>query len=248
LRLDDDLDDMGNPKPKGQLVWNLMTGLVIFAMLGIGVVFLLIYLDPYSELNPFPPSPSTAIVQIVIPPSTVTTEPSQTTPAKTTQLIDIPATDTSTPTLALPTETPTQTSVPQTPSPTIKSDKPFILQGKVQLVDGVLFNSAHGCNWMGVAGRIVDIQNVPISVGMIIQLRGMLLDKPINLIGLSGTFKEYGESGFEFTLADAPVATWQSLSIQLLDQAGLPLSDEIFFNTSANCQENLILINFKQVR
>ena len=76
----------------------------------------------------------------------------------------------------------------------------------------------------------------------------MLLDKQVNLTGLSGTFKEYGESGFEFTLTDAPVATWQSLSIQLLDQAGLPLSDEIFFNTSANCQENLILINFKQVR
>ena len=34
----------------------------------------------------------------------------------------------------------------------------------------------------------------------------------------------------------------------LLNQEGIPISDRIFFDTYAECNKNLIIINFKQVK
>jgi len=36
--------------------------------------------------------------------------------------------------------------------------------------------------------------------------------------------------------------------VQLLDQAGAPLSEKIYFETFEDCNRNLVFINFKQVR
>jgi hypothetical protein len=38
------------------------------------------------------------------------------------------------------------------------------------------------------------------------------------------------------------------LWIQLNDGAGTPLSEQIIFNTSDNCNENFVMINWRQVR
>jgi hypothetical protein len=58
----------------------------------------------------------------------------------------------------------------------------------------------------------------------------------------------YGPGGYEFELGEGPVASTQTLWVQLLDQAMLPLSDKIYFDTFSECDKNLILINFNQVR
>ncbi len=51
-------------------------------------------------------------------------------------------------------------------------------------------------------------------------------------------------------------SSWQSkpwllrsaVWVQLLDQEGYALSPRVYFNTYADCEKNLILVNFKQVR
>jgi hypothetical protein len=49
-------------------------------------------------------------------------------------------------------------------------------------------------------------------------------------------------------LSDHPIASTKTLWVQILDTAGVPLSDKIFFATSAKCSENLVLFNWTQVR
>ena len=65
---------------------------------------------------------------------------------------------------------------------------------------------------------------------------------------LTGTALQYGTAGYEFTISDVPTATQGSFWIRLVDQANLPLSGRIPFDTFAECEKNLTIINFKQVR
>ena len=65
---------------------------------------------------------------------------------------------------------------------------------------------------------------------------------------LRGALAQYGPSGYEFKLSDAPVDSIQNLYVQLLDQADLPLSEKFYFDTFNDCERNLVLVNFKQVR
>ncbi len=104
-----------------------------------------------------------------------------------------------------------------------------------------------GCSWFGIGGQVFDIQGSPL-VGLTIQLGGSVNGKPVNMLSLTGTATQYGPAGFEFSLGDQPAATSGSLWIQLLDQAGLALSDRVRIDTSDDCSQNLVLVNFKQVR
>jgi hypothetical protein len=101
---------------------------------------------------------------------------------------------------------------------------------------------------MGVAGQVFDLRGGPV-IGLLVQmggtLEGKLLDTQTSMTGIA---RQYGESGFEFPIAERVVASNNNLWIQLLDQAGLPLSDKIYFSTSDDCKKNLILISFKQVK
>jgi hypothetical protein len=56
----------------------------------------------------------------------------------------------------------------------------------------------------------------------------------------------YGKSGFEFFLGAVPISSDDLLSIQILDQAGLPLSDAIALDTFNDCSKNLVLVRFKK--
>ena len=58
---------------------------------------------------------------------------------------------------------------------------------------------------------------------------------------------DYGEGGYEIVLQDAPIASSDAIYIQLLDQANLPLTEKIYFDTYESCDSNLIKINFEQV-
>ncbi len=85
--------------------------------------------------------------------------------------------------------------------------------------------------------------------GLFVQLGGVLpgvesIDK-LTMTGLAG---EYGPGGFEFILANSLVATSGTLWIQLLDQQNLPISDRVYFDTFDDCEKNLVIIYFDQVR
>ena len=102
---------------------------------------------------------------------------------------------------------------------------------------------------MGVGGQTVDLSGGPVT-GLIIRLGGAVpgIDLPELVMNLTGVALNYGRSGYEFTLADHPIASKKTLWVQLVDQSSIPLSPKIYFDTYDDCSKNLIIINFKQVR
>lgn len=101
---------------------------------------------------------------------------------------------------------------------------------------------------MGVAGQIFDLSGAPIS-GQQVRIGGFLDGKSVDMLTLTGLTSAYGTAGFyEFSLSDKPIASNKSLWVQLLDQAGLTMSEKVYFETYDSCEKNLIFINFKQVR
>jgi hypothetical protein len=85
-------------------------------------------------------------------------------------------------------------------------------------------------------------------VGTLVRLKGTYNGKTIELTTLTGGSLWYGESGYEFKLGDKAISSSSSLAIQLNDQSFLPISDRVIFDTYATCDQNLIMINFKQIR
>jgi len=137
-----------------------------------------------------------------------------------------------------PTIVPTQTA-------TLEPAKPFEVQVGGPAYISNIAHPQYGCNWLGVAGQVFDQKDSPI-VNLGVSLTGTLGDTKINDLAISGTATQYGESGFEFKLADKPIASSGTLSIQLLGDDGQLLSEQIFFDTSEDCDENLVLINVVQ--
>jgi hypothetical protein len=103
------------------------------------------------------------------------------------------------------------------------------------------------CNWQGVGGTVDDQNSSPI-IGIVVRLAGKLNGKSVELTTVSGISPEYGKSGFEFVLGDTPVNSRDTLYVQLLDQAGLPLSDKVYIDTFSDCKKNLVLVRFKKNR
>ncbi len=122
----------------------------------------------------------------------------------------------------------------------------FKVQNTANAINGAIFKPDLGCNWLGVAGQVFDLQGRPVK-GIRVWLKGSLDGYQVDYLGLTLDSSPYGPSGFEFTLADAPVKSSGGLYLQLLDQAGIPISDRVYFDTYEDCEKNLILINFKQV-
>jgi hypothetical protein len=242
-----------NPTPSLSQVriWNLLTFFLLFGIIGQLVIFMAIYTRPDVSFNPFPPAPLPAAV--VIPTATPTP-------------IYFPPTWTTTPQpSATPTITPTPgertpTSLPvymtlegiiQTPTigPTaLPGEYAFSVQpGSPAAVSSSIMRPELNCSWMGLGGQAVDLQGAPIT-GLRVQLYGFLKGQAREVTSLTGTVKRYGEAGYEFTLADKPVQSYNTMWVQLLDQAGMALSDKVYFETFDSCDKNLIIINFKQVR
>ena len=94
---------------------------------------------------------------------------------------------------------------------------------------------------------MVDSNNSPV-VGIVVVLRGTLDGNSVDMPNLSGINKEYGPSGFEFVIGNAPVASNNTLYVQLLDQQSIPLSDPVQISTSAECNKNLVMVRFKRNR
>ena len=255
METDEGFEDKRNSAPDGGLFWNVLT---ILVLLGTGVmiaVFLLIYANPYIPLNPYPPNSPLAQVQIILPTMTDTTPPTITItstvfpPTWTPTLTPLPTiTSTRRPTSVLPTRTPINlTPATVTFTPTDRPNMPFVILGTTVAVASTITHPGSDCKWMGVGGQALDMQDAPI-VGTTIELGGWLGYDSVDMLSLTGTALQYGTAGYEFTLSDHPVASQETLWVQLLDQALLPLSNRVFFNTYEDCQKNLILITFKQVR
>ena len=228
-------------------LWDILTVVVLLVTLCLGVYFVSIFVDPGSSLNMLKPAwtPTATVTPIqmeptwtptatVYVPPTATLLPSITPPATYTPANLVPVTDT-----PVSTETPTFTPTP----------KALFSASSVNSIESViiphLLNA--GCNWQGVGGTVDDQNSSPI-IGIVVRLAGTLNGKSVELTTVSGISPEYGKSGFEFVLGDTPVNSRDTLYVQLLDQAGLPLSDRIHIDTFSDCKKNLVLVRFKKNR
>lgn len=218
----------------GGLVFNVLTLVVLAAIVGVIGVFARIFLNPQIAFNPFPPP--TLPAQLGTPTATYT-------PA-----VALGATWTPAPTFTLaptitvvPTETPTPIPT-ETPVPL----PPFALQpgNPVRLPN---IANADECDWMGVGGQVFNLENQPItSLG--VHLEGTLDGNPVSLDTVTGSAPDIGPSGYDFNLATQPIASEETLWVQLNDGGGRPLSDQVYITTTTNCNENFVMVNFRQVR
>lgn len=228
------------------LVWNTLTILMLVITACIALVYLSILINPYSAFNPFkPPTLPVVVSSPTITPTSRNELPATWTPAPT----DEPtATNTPRPSATfLPSGTPISLKPSETPTFGPTPVFSFVLQqGSPQEIPNI-YHPEIGCDWMGVAGQATAL-NGGSAPGLIVQVGGSLGGEPFAKISLTGVAPQYGQGGYEITLADKPVDTTKSLWIQLLDNSNQPFSDKIFFDTHADCQKNLIVINFKQVK
>jgi hypothetical protein len=228
-------------------IWNLLTILVLLATICLVAFFVLTFNNPYNTLNPFPPAfPSATFTATPrFPPTwtpTFTPEPTATRTPKT--QAEVPTAE---PGATAVDVTTIVADVPPTEAPTPAQGYPFQLRGEMNSVKSTIIHPDQGCKWLGVGGEVFDFQGSPL-VGLTIQVGGGLNGRAVNMISLTGTATQYGPAGYEFTLGEMPVDSQGRLWLQLLDQAGLPLSQRFTFNTSSDCNQNLVLVNFKQVR
>ncbi len=236
------------------LIFNILTILVLIGVLCVGSVFLIIFLNPHVGFNPFPPPTR---VQPIILPTDTPTPPILLDPTWTpTPTPEPSATATPRPTntpLFVETPTVSEGTAPASPSETLQ---PTLTPGGFSFVQqqgspkaiGNIYDLNAGCNWLGVGGQALDMTGAPV-VGLIVQLGGALEGRTFTgVVSMTGTALQLGPGGFVFELADRPVASKGALWVQLLDQQLLPLSDKIYFDTFADCEQNLIVIQFKQVK
>jgi hypothetical protein len=107
-------------------------------------------------------------------------------------------------------------------------------------------NFAHpdlGCNFLGIAGQVFDKNRNPAKM-LVVEVGGSLGGGELFALSLTGNAPAFGPAGYEIQLADKPLQSTGSIWIQLFNLEGNPLSGKIFFNTFADCDKNLVLINF----
>ena len=103
------------------------------------------------------------------------------------------------------------------------------------------FANTAGCNWLGIAGQVFDL-NGNVMLNLIVHLEG----GGLNVDTITGTRIEYGPGGYELYLGNTPINTADVYRIQLRTSVGQPLSDVYVVPTFADCNRNLILANFVQ--
>ncbi|MCC7118386.1 MAG: hypothetical protein IT310_07670 [Anaerolineales bacterium] len=238
-----DYDDAPAPKPKSRIdLWDMLSILMLLITGCLVLYFLVLYLYPTSKLNPYPPGGKN-------PTATPTITPIQLDATWTPTLTPIVTpTETLLPTLTLE-ASPTLLSLitPSiTPTATKPPKRPF--SATVTYIASTIIHADSACNWQGVGGTVVDANNADIT-GIVIRLGGMYNGKTKNeppTVTVTGTAPAYGKSGYEFFLGTVPILSKGELTVQILDQAGLPLSEPITLDTFNDCGKNLALVRFKK--
>ena len=230
--------------------WNVLTMGVLIGVLCNVVYFVAVFVNPTSSWNPFPPPTQPVVLML---PSATPTSINFLPPTWTPTATGLPtATDTPRPTATLPPSPTLFTFLTPTYTPTKpEGGYPYVMRTEQPLAVANIAHPEKGCNWMGVAGSVEDINGGP-KTQLIVVLGGFLDGKLVDpsgvLYSLTGVAPQYGQAGYEFVLADQPIASQGTLWVQLLNQAGGPISERIYFDTYEDCNRNLIVISFKQVR
>jgi hypothetical protein len=141
-----------------------------------------------------------------------------------------------------PTPTPTDTPTPGPSATATDTFSPFPFT-KDLVSPQYLQNFANsaGCNWMGVAGEVLNLDGSPVASGQYVV---HIWDSGIEQRVKVGDAPAYGPSGYEQFIFDAPRV--QEHSIQLETSNGTAVSQVYRFQTRASCNQNLIMFTFVQ--
>ncbi len=229
----------GGSAPSRLDIWDMLSILTIVMILCIGAYSVAIYITPNAAYNLLAPSrnqPPTPTITQLQPPATWTFTPPGPTETATLTLVPTFTLEPSATVVSLitPSDTPLPTQTPKAP-----------FGATVSYIDSTIIHPEAACNWQGVAGTILDASNADM-LGIAVRLSGFYNGKSKNELTVSGIAPAYGKSGFEFFLGTVPVPSDGLLTIQILDQAGLPLSGNITINTYGDCSKNLVLVKFKK--
>ena len=91
-----------------------------------------------------------------------------------------------------------------------------------------------------------DLRESPLK-GLIVKLTGSYGGGMVELSSESGEVEIYGQSGYGFVIDNKQIKS-DTLYIQLFDAQGNPLSAKVNLSISGECDGNLLLVNYKQVR
>lgn len=206
------------PSKFGAAFWNCGSLFFFLGAIAAAAFIVLLFLNPFGELNPLPP-----IAPTEIPSNTPTLEASGT-------------------------ETPTATLEPTATATVNVAASTFQIQeGSPVSLDASVFHPELGCNFMGVAGQAFGQDGSPIA-DLQVHVTGTLDGQPVDKIGKTGAATQYGAGQYyEVQLANQPIASENTLQVTLLDASGSAISTPYSFSTTTSCQENLVLINFSQM-
>ncbi len=237
------------PKPKQKAasadagldieIWDVLSALTLLFTVFLVFYFAAVFISPGAAYNVLKPR-QFKITPTVTPTPLPLTLPPTWTPTVTPVLSE-------TPTL-FPTFTPIPTAtpfslIPPTKTPTVTKTPKAPYAITFEGIKSSIIHPEFGCDWQAVGGTIVDANNADM-IGMIINLTGYYNGKALNELTVSGVAPAYGKSGFEFYLGNQPVSLKGQLYLQLLDQAGSPLSQRAPIDVYADCGQNLTLVRF----
>jgi len=173
-------------------------------------------------------------------------EPTKTDPAPEPTPTEVEA-PTSTPAITA-TQTPVNTNTPapfptQTPTPL-----PFNVQANTPAYIANFAHPTAGCDWIGVAGQVFDLENKP-AINIVAVVTGSNSEEVFEGFSVTGTegADVYGPGGYEIVIGNEPFGSEDNFSIQLFDLSGSPISNDYSFRTFADCGKNLIIINFSPI-
>ena len=243
----DNFELKAEPKVKRKpVVWNILTILVLLGVCYLTYYFAAIYVNPNGAYNPYPPESLPTLFKTPTVTPTIILLPATWTPTLTSTPLPT-RTKAPTWTLVRLVTTPTITSTPDSTStggtPTISPTR-MPASADITYQASTTMHADLACKWMGAGGKVLDSGGKPLLF-QTIQLGGTLSGTAITNIVLSGGNPAYGTSGFEFDkLADHPIASTQTLWVQLFDNNGKPLTDKVYFDTFTDCAKNLVMIVF----
>lgn len=122
----------------------------------------------------------------------------------------------------------------------------FVIQADTPVGMPNWANAEAGCNWLGVAGQVFNLQGDP-EINLVIEAGGTLEGEPVIGLALTGLESVYGPGGYEIKLSDHPVASKNEVWLQVKDGSGEKLSFPIYVETFNDCNQNLILLNLIEV-
>jgi len=219
---------------------NILT-LVVLAMTVLTLIcYALIAINPYLPINPFPPATQVAVVITGAPAASPTPRnvPATWTPTNTPTITPTPPPTFTPTTTTTPSPSPTFTSIPPTETSTprvTRSPFPFTYELTYE-------TPYYGCEWMGVAGLVQDLDGNALT-GYPIHIWGGGIDAVVT----SGNKQMYGDSGWEQFFNNEPLEINGVFRVQIHARDNPdhpPVSEEIILDFPGYCSKSMAFIVF----